>query len=201
MNGNNVSERPKPRWVDDVCHRFGKVPSGEWKYRVIWGPDREEIRFGQTCKRYDDVDPCWILEIFVSHADYGAWDEESMGPKPPNGEYWASHYLQVEGQFISLEDLGPEILFMWIKVVDMGKDIPMWQKKAFRDEQFKKRHESWRKRFSDIYDECVGPFDENAVSGIPGKRTSADVKFADLSSLSPDLQKRLATRDGQIRQL
>jgi hypothetical protein len=47
----------------------------------------------------------------------------------------------------------------------------------------------------------VGPFDENAVAGIPGKRRSDDVILADMSKLSPELQKRMAKRAGEFTQL
>ena len=193
--------KPKPSWVDAVCERFGKTAEGHSKYRVIWGPDREEVRFGQLCQRYDDFDPRWILEIFVPHSLFGEWDEESMGPKPPHGEYYISQILQVEGEYISLEDYGPDTLALLIMVVERGKDLSLWEKKAWRDAQLAKRHKEWQQKFSDIYDEATGPFGENAVAGNPGKRRSDDVILGDIDSLSPELRKRLATRAGQIKQV
>lgn len=196
-----MSQKPKPSWVDATCLRYGKTPEGLPKYRVIWGPDREETRYGILCQRYDDVDPRWILEIFVPHSVYGAWDEEALGPKPPYGEYYVSQIIEVEGQFISMEDYGPDLLAMLIMVVERGKALSIWEKKAFRDEQMRKREEVKHQRFSDIYDDGMGPFGENAVAGIPGKKTSADMRVIDANELSPELRKRLATTAGSFKQI
>lgn len=194
--------RKPPKWAEDVCASFGKDPTYEkQKYRVVWGPDREEIRYGKLCKRYDDVEPRWILEVFVPHSVFGNWDEESMGPKPSGGEYWLSHLIQIDGQYVALGDYGRETLKLLITCVERGKDLSAWKKESWRQEQMEKRKQAESQKFSDIYDEATGPFDENAVSGIPGKKTSADMKLLDPSMLSPELRKRLAHTAGQITQL
>jgi hypothetical protein len=193
--------KPKPSWVDATCLRFGRTPEGLPKYRVIWGPDREETRYGILCKRYDDFDPRWILEIFVSHAQYGPWDEEALGPKPPFGEYYISHVLEIEGQYISIEDYGPDLLAMLIMVVERGKAVSMWEKKSFRDAQIKKQQEAWSQKFSEIYDDAMGPFGENVLAGSPGKRRSDDVRLIDAEQLSPELRRRLATTAGSFKQI
>lgn len=171
------------------------------KYRVVWGPDREEIRFGQLCKRYDDVDPRWILEVFVPHDKFGAWDEESMGPRPSGGEYFLSWIVQMEGEYVSLTDLGRETFRQVILCVERGKMLSEWEKKAWRDQQDAKREQARKQKFSDIYDDANGPFGENAVAGNPGKRNSSDVVLGDLSQLSPELRARIATRAGEFKQL
>jgi len=194
--------RKPPKWVDEICAEFGKDPIyGQQRYRVIWGPDREEIRYGQVCKRYDDVDPRWTLEVFVPHEKFGAWDEESMGPRPSGGEYWLSQIIQVEGLYISMSDYGRETLKLLITVVEKGKALSEWEKKRWREQQEEKRRKAWAQKFSDIYDEVSGPFGENAVAGIPGKRRSDDVVLGDLSQLSPELRARLATKPGEFKQL
>ncbi|HUA14324.1 MAG TPA: hypothetical protein VMG31_03435 [Verrucomicrobiae bacterium] len=194
--------RKPPKWVEQICAEFGKDPIyGQQRYRVIWGPDREEIRYGQVCKRYDDVDPRWILEVFVPHEKFGAWDEESMGPRPSGGEYWLSQIIQVEGLYISMSDYGRETLKLLITVVEKGKALSEWEKKRWREQQEEKRRKAWAQKFSDIYDEVSGPFGENAVAGIPGKRRSDDVVLGDLSQLSPELRARLATKPGEFKQL
>jgi hypothetical protein len=190
-----------PKWADAVCGRFGKTLEGKPRYRVIWGPDRDEIRYGIQCKRYDDVDPRWILEIFVPHEIYGAWDEESMGPKPSGGEYYLSHILQIDGEYISIEEYGPDTLSLLILCVERGKALSEWEKKSFRDAQEAKKKAAWVKKFSDIYDDAMGPFGENAVAGIPGKRRSDDVRLGYIEKLSPELRARLATRAGEFKQL
>lgn len=194
--------RNPPKWVDRVCASFG-VDSiyNQQRYRVVWGPDREEIRYGILCKRYDDVDPRWILEVFVPHEKYGQWDEESMGPRPSGGEYFLSQILQVNGEYVSMTNYGEAVLRLLITCVERGKALSEWERKSFRDAQEAKRKAAWKQKFSDIYDEAVGPFDDQAVSGIPGKRRSDDMRFADMSSFSPELQQRLAHRAGQIKQL
>lgn len=193
--------RKPPKWVDEVCKSFGSTLDGHQRYRVIWGPDREEIRYGVQCKRYDDVDPRWILEIFVPHEKFGFWDEESMGPKPSGGEYWLSQIIQIDGEYIHMTDYGRETLKLLITVVERGKALSEWEKKCWRDQQEAKRKKAQAQKFSDIYDDAVGPFDDNAVSGIPGKRRSDDVILGDLSQLSPELRARLATKPGEFKQL
>lgn len=195
-------KRNPPKWADKVCASFGVDPMySKQKYRVIWGPDREEIRFGQLCKRYDDVDPRWILEVFVPHEKFGMWDEESMGPKPSGGEYFLSWIVQMEGLYVSMGELGREFLHQVILCVERGKMLSEWEKKAWREKQGEKRKKAWKQKFSDIYDDASGPFGENAVAGIPGKRRSDDVILGDLSTLSPELRARLATRVGEFKQL
>jgi hypothetical protein len=195
-------KRMPPKWVEKVCAQFGKDPMySKPKYRVIWGPDREEWRYGVLCQRYDDVDPRWILEIFVPHDKFGAWDEESMGPKPSGGEYWLSWIVQMEGLYISMAELGRQFLYEVILCVDQGKLVSEWEKKSFRDAQLAKRKKAAAQKFSDVYDDATGPFGENAVSGNPGKRNSSDVILGDLSTLSPELRARLATRAGEFKQL
>ena len=190
-----------PHWVNHICRSFGRTISGDWRYRVIWGPDREEIRYGQLCKRYDDVDPRWILEVFVPHEKFGSWDEESMGPKPPRGEYWLSQIIQIDGEYIDMNDYGPSTLKLLITVVEKGKALSEWERKSWREAQEAKRKKAWAQKFSDIYDDANGPFGENAVAGIPRKRRSDDVVIGDLSQLSPELRTRLAKRDGEFKQL
>jgi hypothetical protein len=195
-------KRMPPKWVDKVCREFGfDTLANKQRYRVIWGPDREEIRYGQVCQRYDDVDPRWILEVFVPHDKFGPWDEESMGPRPSGGEYWLSQIIQVEGLYISMNDYGRDTLKLLITVVEKGKALSEWEKKRWRDQQEEKRKKIWKQKFSDVYDEVTGPFGENAVSGNPGKRRSDDVILGDLSTLSPELRARLATRAGEFKQL
>lgn len=194
--------RNPPKWVEKICNSFGKDPlSNVPRYRVVWGPDREEIRYGQQCKRYDDVDPRWILEVFVPHEKFGQWNEEAMGPKPSGGEYWLSQIIQVEGEYVSMNDYGRETLRLLITVVERGKALSEWEKKRWRDQQEEKRNKAWKQKFSDIYDEVNGPFGENAVAGIPSKRRSDDVILGDMSTLSPELRARLATRAGEFKQL
>jgi hypothetical protein len=193
--------RQPPKWVDKLCAEFGSdAIYSKPRYRVIWGPDREEIRYGKLCKRYDEVDPRWILEVFVPHEKYGLWDEESMGPRPSGGEYFISQIIQVDGEYVPLGTYGRDTLRLLILCVEKGKVLSEWEKKAFRESQAAKRKEAEHKKFSDIYDDAMGPFGENAIAGIPGKRNSADMRVVDMSELSPDLQKRLATRAGEIRQ-
>lgn len=194
--------RNPPKWVNEVCASFGLDPVyNQPRYRVVWGPDREEIRYGKVCKRYDDVDPRWILEVFVPHEKFGSWDEQAMGPKPAGGEYWLSWIVQMEGEYITMSDLGRESLRMAILCVERGKMLSEWEKKAWRDNRETKRRKAWHQKFSDIYDDVDGPFGENAVAGIPGKRRSDDVVLGDLASLSPELRARLATRAGEFKQL
>lgn len=194
--------RTPPKWVDEVCSSFGSDPVyNKPRYRVIWGPDREEIRYGILCKRYDDVDPRWILEVFVPHDKFGYWDEESMGPKPSGGEYWLSQIIQIEGEYIGMTNYGRETLKLLITVVERGKALSEWEKKTWRDAQQAKQKQAQAQKFSDIYDDVTGPFDDNAVSGIPGKRRSDDVIVGDLSQLSPELRARLATKPGEFKQL
>lgn len=198
----NWQKRNPPAWAEKICNSFGvDAIANKPRYRVIWGPDREEIRFGQICKRYDDVDPRWILEVFVPHEKFGAWDEEAMGPRPAGGEYWLSQIIQIDGEYISLGDYGRETLKLLITVVERGKALSEWEKKRWREQQQEKQRKAWKQKFSDIYDDAVGPFDENAVAGNPGKRRSDDVILGDLSTLSPELRARLATRAGEFKQL
>ena len=194
--------RKPPKWVDKVCASFGSDPMySKQRYRVIWGPDREEIRFGQLCQRYDDVDPRWILEVFVPHEKYGAWDEESMGPKPSGGEYFLSQIIQVNGEYVAMSDYGRDTLQLLILCVEKGKALSEWERKSYRDAQTEKRKKAWSQKFSDIYDDAVGPFDENAVAGIPGKRRSDDMILTGADKLSPELRSRLAKRAGEFTQL
>lgn len=194
--------RQPPKWVDKICASFGTDPIyNKPRYRVIWGPDREEVRYGQICKRYDDVDPRWILEVFVPHEKFGTWDEEAMGPRPSGGEYWLSQIIQIDGEYLSMADYGRETLKLLITVVERGKALSEWEKKSFRAGQEEKRKKAWRQKFSDLYDELNGPFGENAVAGNPGKRRSDDVILGDISTLSPELRSRLATRTGEFKQL
>lgn len=194
--------RKPPAWAEKICASFGVDPIyNKVRYRLVWGPDREEIRYGKLCKRYDDVDPRWILEVFVPHDKFGAWDEEAMGPKPSGGEYWLSWIVQMEGEYVSLGDLGRDMLQKVILCVERGKMLSEWEKKAWRDAQQAKREKAWKQKFSDIYDEATGPFDENAVSSIPGKKRSDDVILPDINSLSPELRRRMATTAGHIKQL
>jgi hypothetical protein len=191
-----------PVWVDKICASFGTDPMyAKQRYRVIWGPDREEIRFGQLCQRYDDVDPRWILEVFVSHDKYGAWDEESMGPKPSGGEYWLSQIIEINGEYLSMADYGRDMLKLLILCVERGKAVSQWERKVWREAQEAKRKKAWSQKFSDIYDDAQNPFGENAVAGNPGKRRSDDIILADMSKLSPQLQQRLAKRAGEFTQL
>ncbi|MGA9673099.1 MAG: hypothetical protein WBQ94_28125 [Terracidiphilus sp.] len=194
--------RNPPKWVDKLCASFGVDPIyGKQRYRVIWGPDREEIRYGQLAKRYDDVDPRWILEVFVPHDKFGPWHEESMGPKPSGGEYWLSQVIEINGEYVSMGDYGRDTLKLLILVVEKGKALSEWEKKRWRDSQEEKRKKAWKQKFSDLYDDVNGPFGENTVSGIPGKRRSDDVILGDMSQLSPELRARLATRAGEFKQL
>lgn len=194
--------RNPPKWVNEVCASFGTDPMyGKQKYRVIWGPDREEWRYGVLCKRYDDVDARWILEVFVPHGVYGEWNEESMGPKPTGGEYFISQTIEVEGQYVNMTNYGRELLKLLILCVEKGKALSEWERKSFREKQADKKAARESQRFSDIYDDAMGPFGENAIAGIPGKHRSDDMKLVDMSELSPELQSRLATRAGQIKQL
>jgi hypothetical protein len=179
-------KRKPPKWVEKLCASFGSDPIyAKPKYRVIWGPDREEWRHGILCQRYDDVDPRWILEVFVPHSQFGSWDEVSMGPKPPGGEYWLSQIIQVNGEYVSMADYGRETLKLLILVVERGKAVSEYQRECFRKNQEAKKHAAWKKRFSDIYDDAQNPFGENAVAGNPGKRRSDDIVLADMSKLSP----------------
>lgn len=194
--------RTQPGWVAKVCAEFGTDPIyNKAKYRIVWGPDREEIRFGKLCKRYDDVDPRWILEVFVPHEKYGPWDEESLGPKPSGGEYFLSWVVQMDGEYVSMGDLGRDNLKGVILCVDRGKMLSEWEKKAWREKQDEKREKIRAQRFSDIYDDATGPFGDNAVSGNPGKRRSGDVILGDMSKLPPALRSKLAQRAGEFKQL
>ena len=193
--------RKPPKWVDEVCASFGKTLDGHQRYRVIWGPDREEIRYGVLCKRYDDVDPRWILEVFVPHEKFGAWDEQSMGPKPAGGEYWLSQIIQIDGEYIPMSNYGRETLKLLITVVERGKALSEWEKKAWREAQEAKRKKAWKQKFDDIYADAIGPFDDQAVAGIPGKKLSSDMVITDMQQLSPELRARLATKAGEFKQL
>jgi hypothetical protein len=195
-------KRMPPVWAEKVCASFGvDAMYAKPRYRVIWGPDREEIRFGVVCQRYDDVDPRWILEVFVPHDKYGAWDEESMGPRPSGGEYFLSQIIQINGEYISLNDYGRDTLKLLILCVEKAKALSEWEKKNWRDAQQAKREKAWKQKFSDIYDDAQNPFGDNAVAGNPGKRRSNDIILTDMSTLSPALQKRLAKRAGEFTQL
>lgn len=194
-----------PVWAEKICASFGVDPGlssgNKNKFRVIWGPDRPEIRYGVLCQRYDDVDPRWILEIFVPHEKYGPWDEESMGPKPAGGEYFISQIIQINGEYVSLNDYGRETLRLLIMVVDQGKAVSEWERECYRKAQAEKKQKAWRHKFSDIYEDAQNAFGENAVAGNPGKRRSDDVILTDMSKLSPELQRRLAKRAGEFTQL
>lgn len=194
--------RKSPKWVDEVCASFGVDPIyGQQRYRVVWGPDREEWRFGVLCKRYDDVDARWILEVFVPHEKFGIWDEESMGPKPSGGEYFLSWIVQMDGEYVHMTDLGRENLKLVILCIERGKMLSEWEKKSWRDQQTAKKQAAWSQKFSDIYDDAMGPYGENAIAGIPGKKRSDDVILGDMNQLSPELRKRLAKRAGEFTQI
>lgn len=193
--------RKPPQWTDRVCKSFGQTLDGHQHYRVIWGPDREEIRYGKLCKRYDEIEPRWILEVFVPHEKYGAWDTESMGPKPPGGEYFISQIIQVDGQYVPMGTYGPETLKLLITCVEKGKALSEWEKKRWRDDQTQKQKAREHQRFEDVFADAMGPFGENAIAGIPGKRNSGDILIPDINKLSPELRARLASTAGSIKQL
>lgn len=124
-----------------------------------------------------------------------------MGPKPPGGEYYLSQIIQIDGEYLSMSDYGRETLKLLILCVEKGKALSECEKISWRKKQDEKRKAEAHQKFSDIYDDAMGPFGENAVAGLPGKRDSRDIIIPDIASLSPELRKRLATTAGQIRQL
>lgn len=203
-----------PDWVKTICDSFGKIGRTP-KYRVLWAPDRQEFCFGLRLQAYPHIGPRWILEVLVPWERFGKWDYEAFGPKPEDGEYCHSYtieYIEGEGSqrhtaFMSLEDYGVETLRLLITCVERGKLISAWQMKNHREDMLKRQAEEEHKRFSDEWDEIQnvglvgGPLGENAVSGIPGKKGSADVKIVRLEDLSPELQKKLRCRPGSVRQI
>jgi hypothetical protein len=124
-----------------------------------------------------------------------------MGPKPSGGEYFLSWIVQMEGEYVSMAELGRDFLHKVILCVDRGTLLSEWEKENFRKAQAAKKEAAWKQKFSDIYDDAQNPFDDNAVAGNPGKRRSDDIVFADMSKLSPQLRARLAKRAGEFSQL
>lgn len=205
---------PTPEWVEQICANFGSIGDSP-KYRVIWAPDREEFCFGLRLKAYPHVGERWILEVLIPWEKFGQWNYDAFGPKPLHGEYSHSQTIEfIEGEgknkktaFMSLEDYGAETLRLLITCVDKGKLISYWQIKNHREQMLAEQQKNESQQFSDEWDEVQGiglvggPLGENAVSGIPGKKTSADQRVIMLEDLSPELQRRLRCKPGSVRQI
>lgn len=203
-----------PAWAKQICDRFGTIGKTP-KYRVIWAPDRLEQCFGKTIRAYPQIGDRWILEALIPWEKFGPWNYEAFGPKPADGEYVHSHTMQyIEGEgkqrhtaFISLEDYGTETLRLLVTCVDRGKMISPYQMRLHREAMLEKQAADEHKKFSDEWDEIQnvglvgGPLGENAVSGIPSKKTSADIKIVRLEDLDPEMQRKLRCRPGSVKQV
>ena len=190
----------KPRWVDALLKRFGKSNSGLPLYRMIWGGDHWQVSFGAKALRYPEWKDRWLLEKMVLHDDYGPWNTEAFGPKPPDGEYELSQVIEVDGEFVDLETFGARTLELLILCLEKGKLQPRSEKLTAARARQEEADRKWRQKFSDIYDDSQRPFGEAAVSGIPDKKKPGDVKIYTPDDLSPKLRRQL-TRPGNIRQL
>jgi hypothetical protein len=180
---------------------------------VIWAPGVTEQCFGKTVKSYPHLGDRWILEEVVPWSLYGEWREEAFGPKPnSDGPYCHAHTIQFgipgkETQYMSLEDFGAESLRLLIKCAVETKLVPHWLKKNHRLEIMEREEKDTVQVVDDAFDDASGiglvggPLGENAISGIPGKKTSADQKIILLEDLPPHLQAKLRCKPGSIKQI
>lgn len=206
--------RTPPGWAKQLCARFGNVGATP-KYRLIWAPDREEFCFGMKLKAYLHLGDRWVLETLKPWAEFGEWNAEAFGPKPPDGEYCHSHTIQyVEGRgklahtvYMSLEDFGMHTLELLLRCIDLGKLISPETMRAHRERMLAAEAEAEHQRFSDEWDDIQniglvgGPLGENAVSGIPGKPGSADIKIVTLDDFAPEAQKAMRCKPGSVKQV
>lgn len=205
-----------PNWAKQIADSFGSAgtpPDTLPKYRVIWAPDRLELCYGRTVRAYPHIGERWILEVLIPWERFGPWREDAFGPKPRHGEYCHSHTIQFSedggktSKFMSLDDFGADTLRLLITCVERGKMIQGWQMRNHRDQMLEAEEKENHRIFSDLWDDSTGiglvggPLGENAVSGIPSKKTSADQAIVTLDQLSPEEQKKYRCRPGSVRQI
>lgn len=83
-----------PDGVERTLNTFGENPYREPKYRLIWSQRKQIFFAGEIVREYDYLEPCWILETWVSPekdaGDLALWSpmqEALMGPYPRQGTY------------------------------------------------------------------------------------------------------------------
>lgn len=83
-----------PNFVEGVLAVFGNNPHGEPNYRLIWSERKMLWFMGEIVPEYLYLDPCWILETWVSpekdagpEAMWNEIQEATMGPYPRLGTY------------------------------------------------------------------------------------------------------------------
>lgn len=187
-----------------------------------WQDPTGGIVVKQMCA-YPAIGNKWIIETLVPWEKFGAWDFDHFGPKPqaegewchsftimklPSGEFsFFDHTKNEVGAFLSLDDFGAELLRLTLICIEKGRAISAWQMKNHREEMLKREDDEQHARFEDVYNDAAGiglvggPLGENAISGIPGKRTSADIILTDIDSLSPELRKKYRCPPGGIKQV
>lgn len=193
--------KPTPDWLPIILKRFGMTPYQRTMYEVRWSEEVREVCFGEEQTRFPEHPNRWLLMKFLPWEDYGEWNEAAFGPKPMGGEYELCYVIEVDKEFVSLDQYGAETLALLIQCIEREKLIPKSEKLRLKREKLHKAEEARHQRFSDIYDDAQNAFSEAAVSGIPGKKKPEDTRIVTLDQLSPRLRQQIATRAGQIRQI
>ncbi len=90
---------------------FGKNPHGDNLYRIIFGPSRTHLVYGewpngerkaQWVKKYPEVGDSWVLERWMTPFEYARctpdeWNQTLtvLGPYPDRGEYELCHRFEL----------------------------------------------------------------------------------------------------------
>lgn len=183
----------------------GTNPFGQPNFRLIWSEDRLEIAYGQQKKRYGESRNRWMLEKWCPPEMYGSqeeWErtkdldsgEYPLGPFPRRGDYEHSYTFEDETQRPVTPTIG--LVELVCRVIEAGKmHTKSMRWKAIKDAQEKRKRDE-KAYFDSLWEDAQGPFGGNAVSGLPGKRTPADVRLDMTTKDLKKLNKKIPLKSG-----
>jgi len=192
-----------PEWVAPLLQRIGGINQyGNPNYRILWSEDRLEWFFDTQKRKYGEGRDRWILEKWVSPADYGSREEwESLvepvtqlsilGPFPENGDYEWSFTFEVAvnpGEEPTFMPLTEEFVTVLVTAIERGKlNHTQWERKAAIQKRMDDAKAEQRRIFNDLWDDCrpaPGAKIPDHILAMDsfGQKTTAD--------LSPNLPER-----------
>jgi hypothetical protein len=191
--------------------RYGENPYAEALYRVVFSDSRTDLLGGKwpdgNCEyrespRYPGIRGQWILEKWCSAEEYAGTREEyertqfdadsgllTCGPYPYRGEYVHCYTFPCAP--------GDGMIYQIVSALKISRDLTAGHRKQGIMEPLEKQQRARDARFSDIWDNSMGPWQkaDAVVSFAPSTRAGfkrgSDMPVERWSQASP-----LPTQDG-----
>ncbi len=197
----DACSRKPPSWAATLLRRFGTNIYGQPNWRVIWSEDRVRFECGAPRRTYGDGRNRWMVERWCGPETYGtreAWEAmrepdgtPSLGPYPAEGDYeWTFTFETPDGEGSPLE---PGLLQLLCQCIERGKLLSDEQRRIAVKARMERQQKERDERFDAIFDNAMGPFGGNPVSGNPGKRTPDDI----IIRPRPEIVKQLGSHGPQ----